>query len=125
MNLLIDLLATAAPTAAPGGTPGTGTPPPAWLQMLTSFGPIILIFGVLFFLMSSTKRKQERERNAMLAALKKNDKVQLVGGEVGSIVDVRPGHVLVKVDETSNTKILYVKDAVSKVLKDDKTDAAK
>jgi preprotein translocase subunit YajC len=40
----------------------------------------------------------------------------MVGGELGSIVEVRDNDVLVKVDESSNTKIRYVKDAVAAII---------
>ena len=86
--------------------------------MLVQMAPIILGFIVLMWLMNGTKRKQERERAALLSNVKKGDKIRLVGGEFGSVVEVKDNRVLVKVDEGSNTKIWYAKDAVQAIEKE-------
>ena len=104
-------LAQAAATTAPTSQPA----PPAWLAFLTNFGPILLIFVVFIVLSGGTKRKTERERKSLLENLKKGDRIKLIGGEYGAVVDVKDTKVLVKVDEGSNTKIWYARDAVSGV----------
>jgi preprotein translocase YajC subunit len=76
----------------------------------------VLIVFMLFA--SGSKRKQERERKDLLESLKRGDHVRMIGGEYGTVVDVRGTKVLVKVDESSNTKILYARDAVQVVEKD-------
>ena len=50
------------------------------------------------------KNKQEKQRVQMLSGLKKGDRIQTIGGILGTVVDVREDEVVVKVDETSNTK---------------------
>jgi preprotein translocase subunit YajC len=70
---------------------------------------------VMFWVMSSARRKEQRERATLMGAMKKNDRVILRGGECGSIVDLRDDRVLIKVDESSNTKIWYLKDAVASI----------
>lgn len=99
--------------ATPAAQPQGGLVP-LLVQML----PIILAVIVLMWLMNSSKRKQERERNSLLSSLKRNDKIRLIGGEFGSVVEVKENKVLVKVDESSNTKIWYARDAVQSVEKD-------
>jgi preprotein translocase subunit YajC len=111
------LLAQAAP-AAPGGGGQPLPPAPTFVQVLVQMAPFILIFIVFFWLMGSAKRRQEKERNAMLSALKKGDRVRMTGGELGSVVEVRDTDVLIKVDESSNTKIRYVREAVAAVVND-------
>ena len=54
----------------------------------------------------------------MLDALKKNDRVQTIGGVLGTVVDVRDNEVLVKVDETNNVKIRFNRTAIKEVLQD-------
>jgi preprotein translocase subunit YajC len=131
-TIFLDLLAAVPPATevvqgaaqaaqgAAGSVPAgpTGAPPPQWLQFLGSFGPIILIFALLWFFIIGSKRRQDRQRNDMLGGMKKNDKVVLVGGEIGALVDIRDDRILVKVDESNNTKIWYTKDAISKVMKE-------
>lgn len=107
-------LAQAATTAAP-----TSQPAPAWLQFLNSgIMPIALVIIVFLLFTSGGKKKQERERKDLLDNLKRGDHVRLFGGEFGTVVDVRGTKVLIKVDESSNTKILYAREAVASVEKD-------
>ena len=122
MEMTILALLAASPPAADvvqgASQAAVGTPPPPWLQFLGSFGPIILIFALLWFFIIGSKRRQDRQRNDMLGGMKKNDKVILVGGEIGALVDIRDDRILVKVDESNNTKIWYTKEAISKVVKE-------
>lgn len=110
----MNLIATAATTAAPGGAP----PAPPLIQTLVSLAPIILGFIVLMWLMNSSKRKQERERTNLLNNLKRGDKIRMIGGEFGTVLEVKETRVQVKVDESSNTKIWYARDAVQAVEKE-------
>lgn len=110
---LITSLAQAAP-AAPAGP--NGTPVSPFMQSLISMVPLIAIVVIMFWLMGSQRRRQERERAAMLNSIKKGDRVRMSGGELGSVVEVRDADVLIKVDESSNTKIRYVRDAVAAVI---------
>lgn len=119
---LFNLIATAAATtAAPGAAAGPAAPP--LIQTLVSLAPIILGFMVLMWIMNGSKRKQERERTNLLSNLKRNDKIRLIGGEYGSVIEVKDNRVLVKVDESSNTKIWYAKDAVQAVEKEPKEES--
>ncbi|MFT3787419.1 MAG: preprotein translocase subunit YajC [Tepidisphaeraceae bacterium] len=98
---------------------------PSILELLSS--PIGFIFPALLLFMwfsFSAKRKQDRERKNLLANLKKGDRVRMVGGELGSIVEVSDDVVLVKVDESSNTKIRYVRDAIAAVVEPGKSGTA-
>jgi preprotein translocase subunit YajC len=52
----------------------------------------------------------------MLAALKKHDKVQTVGGVIGSIVELKPDYIVLKVDESANTRITFAKSAIQQVI---------
>lgn len=112
LNWMLTLAQAApAPTSAPAAPP--------WLQFLAGWGPIILILVFFWVFIGGAKRKQERERKNLLDNLKKGDHVKMIGGEYGTVVDVRGTKVLVKVDESSNTKILYAREAVSAVEKEE------
>jgi preprotein translocase subunit YajC len=107
---LVHLLA-AAPTTTPSG-------PPAWLQ----FVPIILIILVFYLFLWRGKRGDEKKRTNMLSQLKRGDRVQTIGGIIGNIVEVRDSEVLLKVDETSNTKMRFTRSAIHRVLGEEKAE---
>jgi preprotein translocase subunit YajC len=110
------------PIVAQGGTPPPATnptEPPGILQ----FVPIILLVVVFYVFMFRPNKGKDTKRNAMLATLKKGDEVQTIGGEFGRVVDTRDDRVLLKVDETSNTKIWYAKSSIHRVVTEEKAEA--
>ena len=58
----------------------------------------------------------KKKRKALLSTVKKHDRVQTVGGVIGSIVEVNPDTVVLKVDESSNTRITFARSAIQQVL---------
>ena len=98
----------------------TSQPAPGWAQVLNN--PLILVavlFLVMMIMTSKSKKRQERERTDMLAGMKRGDRVQTIGGILGKVVDVEEGKVLLKVDENSNTKIWFRRDAIHRVVGDE------
>jgi len=92
---------------------------PNLIQTLVQFAPIIIIAIVFFYLTSGQKRKQEKTRKAMIVALKRGDRVQTVGGILGTIVSADGDEIIVKVDESTNTKIRFVRSAIFQVITDE------
>jgi len=76
--------------------------------------PAVMIGGLvlLFVFMGRKPRQQEKKRREMLANLKKGDKVTSIGGIIGSVMEVRENEVTVKVDETSNTRVKFLRSAI-------------
>ena len=90
-------------------------------------GPMpLLIMGMIliYALMILPKRKQDRQRQKMLEEMKRGDEVQTIGGIIGKVVDAKPDRVLVKVDESSNTKIWFNRTAIARVVEEDGKAAA-
>jgi preprotein translocase subunit YajC len=111
---------TAAPGAVPGAVPGAGgqaQPQGGGAMFLIMFGAIALLF--VFTIM--TNRRETKRKKEMLESLKKNDRVQTIGGIIGSIVELKPELVVLKVDENSNTKVTFARTAVVGVLKESAT----
>jgi len=92
--------------------------PPGGLD-LAMFLPFILIAVVFYFLLIRPRNKEQAERDAMLAALKKNDKVVTIGGMLGTIANITPdgNEVTLKVDD--NTRIRMVRSSIQRVLSTD------
>lgn len=87
----------------PGGAGGMGF---FWILML------MLIFMILLTTMSG--RKQRKKRSEMLGTLGRNDKVQMIGGEIGTIVELKDDEVVL---ETGSSKIRFSRQAVQQVLR--------
>jgi preprotein translocase subunit YajC len=80
---------------------------------------ILIVFGMVAFLLIFSmwgQRKDRKKRDAMLSQIKKHDKVQTLGGIVGSIIEVKKDTVVLKVDESSNTRITFARSAIQTVL---------
>ena len=93
---------------------------PFWANPQNMF--LIIVFGMLmFFLWSSSKQKRndQKQRDDMLKNMKRGDRVMTAGGILGNVVDVRDTEVVLKVDESTNTKIKFSRDAIKRVLADD------
>jgi preprotein translocase subunit YajC len=123
LDTLASLLAQAtppdgAPAGAPAGPPGT--PPPPAFQFLQSFGPLLLIIALFFFLFIRPKQKQERVRRQMLETLKKGDEIQTIGGVFGKVIETRDDRVQIKVDESSNTKMWFARSAIHRIVAEDR-----
>ncbi len=82
-------------------------------DMLMSFVPFILIFVVMWFLLIRPQQKKAKEHRAMVAALKRGDRVVTSGGIHGQVSHVADDHLMVEVAD--GVKIKVVRDAVSAV----------
>lgn len=103
---------TLVPDAPPPEAQDTATRAPLWQSML----PLILIFVVMYFLLMRGPRKQQQKHKQMVQTLKKNDRVRTIGGIFGTVVDVKDDEIVLKVDESNNTKIRISTTAVGKNL---------
>ncbi len=100
---------------------GTGAKP-LRKNPLGSYGNLIFL-GVMFLLMYMIlfrgPRKKQQQQKQMIQSLTKNDKVQTIGGIIGTVVDIKDNEVTLKVDESNNTKIKILRSAIGKNLSKD------
>ncbi len=78
-----------------------------WVSLV----PLVLVFAVFYFIVMVPARKQQKKKEAMIAALKKGDRVVTTGGIYGTIAGVEDKTVLLKVSE--NVKIRVAKSAIA------------
>ncbi len=140
-NLTLVLAQDGAPDrpVSPGGTPPTttieSTQDPSQGTSLdtanngdatTSQGlPMVywlLPIALVFFMFSMGGRKDKKKRAAMMAAMTKGDKVQTVGGILGTVVEVRDDEIVVKVDENANTRLRFSRTAIQSILESKNAD---
>jgi len=86
---------------------------------IVAFLPLILMFGVFYFLLIRPQQKKEKDRKAMIQNLKKGDNVVTSGGLLGTVVGVKDNIVVLKVGD-GDTKIEFLKSAIN-----DKMDSQK
>ncbi len=109
---------TAAPGApGAGGTPGSGggkAPPPDNTFLFMVLGLVAVMFVMTIF----TGRRQKKQRETMLSGLRKHDRVVTTGGIIGSVVEIKPRTIVLKVDEGSNTRITFSREAIQQVIEE-------
>ncbi len=79
--------------------------------------PLLLVFLVFYFLIIKPQKKKEEEHKKTIAALKKNDEVVTMGGVHGVIVGVKDTTFMLRIDDTTNTKIEVDKNSIAYVTK--------
>ena len=77
---------------------------------------MLLVLGSMILFSIMGQRRDRKKREAMIGAIKKHDRVQTIGGVIGSVVEVKPDYVILKVDESSNTRITFARSAIQQVL---------
>ena len=81
---------------------------------LMGFLPIVLMFGLLYFLMIRPQMKRAKEVKAMIDALQKGDEVVAAGGLVGKLVELNDQYATLEI--APETKIVVQRPAVQLLL---------
>jgi len=90
---------------------------------------LVMMYLILF---RGPRKKQQKHKQMMQALTKndrvqtiggiigtvvdiltKNDRVQTIGGIIGTVVDIKDDEVTLKIDESNNTKIKILRSAIS------------
>ena len=80
---------------------------------LLNFAPFILVFIVMWFLLIRPQQKKQKQHRAMVAALKRGDRVVTNGGIYGQVAHVADDHLMVEIAD--GVKIKVVRDAIAAV----------
>lgn len=97
---LMNILAMSMPRGADGGG-----------SAMAGFIPIILMFGVFWFLIIRPQKKQADQRKAMIEAIKRGDKIVTNGGLFGTVKDVKGDRVVITIAE--NVKVEVTKSSLT------------
>ena len=93
-----------AQTAAPGASPNA----------LMSFLPLVILFGIFYFMLIRPQMKRSKEQRTMISALAKGDEVLTNGGLLGRVEDIADQFVTLEI--APNTVVKLQKQAISAVL---------
>ena len=105
---MIDAMTMFLMAAPPGGEGQSGG---GLGQMLI---PMLLIFGIFYFMLIRPQQRKEKERKAMIADIKTGARVLFSGGIMGTVTNVKDHTFVVKIAD--GVKIEIARGAVSKVL---------
>jgi preprotein translocase subunit YajC len=92
------------------------------MQGIQSIVPLILIFGIMYFLLIRPQQKKLKEHQAMVAALRRGDQIITQGGIFGKVTKVKDDKEL-EVEIASGVTVRVVRSTVATVI--NKTEPAK
>lgn len=96
------------------------SPTPTGGNPLLGFLPILLIFGVFYFLLFLPMQRQRKRQQQMLSQLQTGNDVVTSGGIVGQIVAINQDDTLVVRVKPDGVKLQIARTAVSSVLSGEK-----
>ena len=80
-------------------------------ETLGTWGPIVVMIAIFYFLLYRPQKKQQNRRRAMLDNLKKGDQVITIGGIYGTIVEL--GDTSLKLKIADGVVIEVVRSSVN------------
>ncbi len=97
--------------------------------VLMQIAPLILIFGVFYFLLIRPQQKKQREQRELLNKLKRGDRVLTAGGIIAQVTRVKDGVDEIEVEIAPNVRVNVLRQTITDTFKpvsaDAKTETAK
>ncbi len=84
-------------------------------NVLTLLFPFLFMFGIFYLLVFRPQTKARQTHEQMLKGLKKHDEVATSGGLFGTVVNVKPETVTLRIDE--NVRVEVEKTAIVRLIK--------
>ena len=76
--------------------------------------PMVLIFGIMYFMMIRPQQRKEKERREMITNLKSGSRVIFAGGLVGTVTNVKDTTCVIKIAD--NVKVEAIRGSVTQVV---------
>ena len=91
---------------------------PSTTDMLVSTVlPMVLLFGMMYFMMIRPQQKEQKKKDLMLSELAVGDTVLTTSGFYGTVIDITDDTVIVEFGSNKNCRIPMQKAAISAVEK--------
>ena len=100
----------------------------SFTDMMPAIIAILVLFYVMFVIPERRKQKnRESDHKTRMENLKKNDRVETIGGLRGVVVNVKreENEVVIRVDEATNAKVRFNLASIARVEGDAKEEAEK
>lgn len=81
---------------------------------LFNFGPLIVLFGIMYFILIRPQRKREKQTREMIDSAIVGDKVITIGGIAGKIVNIKDDEFTIE-SGNERTKVTVKKWAIKEV----------
>ena len=114
LTFIILSRATFVSADGPSGAPPTGSAQSA-PSLTMNLVPMMLIFGIIYFLMIRPQQKKMKDQQQMLGALKNGDDVVTASGMLGKVTGVTEKVVTVEIAD--NVRIKMLKSQISQIVK--------
>lgn len=85
------------------------------MEAFGQFIPLILIFGIMYFLLIRPQQQKLKAHQAMVAALRRGDQVVTQGGLIGKVAKVKDDNE-VDVEIADGVKVRVVRSTIAQVL---------
>lgn len=87
------------------------------MAMVMQVLPLLLIFGVFYFLLIRPQQKKQKEHRALLASLKRGDRVLTAGGIIAQVTRVKEGVDEVEVEIAPNVRVSVLRTTITDIFK--------
>lgn len=78
--------------------------------------PLLLGVAFVYFFIIRPQKREQDEKQKLLASIKKNDRVITTGGMYGTIVNIKEDEVTLRVDDQAKVKVRFAKSSIARVL---------
>jgi preprotein translocase subunit YajC len=93
-----------------------GAGPDGGLALIMQLAPLLLIFGVFYFLLIRPQQKKAKDHKELLGKLKRGDKVLTAGGIIAKVTSVKDGVDEVEVEIAPNVRVSVLRSTIGDVL---------
>lgn len=93
------------------------------MDQFQSIIPLILIFGIMYFLLIRPQQQKLKQEDAMRSAVRRGDQIITQGGLMGKIVKVKDDAHEIEIEIAQGVNVKIVRAAIATVV--NKTEPAK
>lgn len=87
------------------------------LSSLAQFAPLVLIFGVFYFILIRPQQQKQKALKASLSAMKRGDRVITSGGILGVVQKTKDGSDEIEVEIAPNVRVTVLRSTISAIVK--------
>lgn len=87
------------------------------MALVMQLAPLLLIFGVFYFLLIRPQQKKQKEHREMLKAVKRGDRVLTAGGIIAQVTRVKEGVDEIEVEIAPNVRVNVLRATITDIFK--------